>query len=73
MSVLPSAAASQIAASSGAAHVVEEAQPTRFHIGEPIEIAWQAPKTHSRKDWIGIYRLGGASSYPCCCVRLNFS
>ncbi|KZV93634.1 phosphatidylethanolamine N-methyltransferase [Exidia glandulosa HHB12029] len=34
----------------------------RFHLGEPIEIAWQAPANHSRKDWIGIYRVGANSS-----------
>lgn len=87
MNILPSAAINQNAASNGPAQVVGEAEPIRFHIGEPIEIAWQAPKTHScvdfyrlpccsartdrllvsplalsRKDWIGIYRLGGTVS-----------
>lgn len=34
----------------------------RFHLGEPISVKWRAPKTHSRRDWIGVYlvsRLGG--------------
>lgn len=35
---------------------------SRFHIGEPISIEWQAPRNHSRKDWIGIYRLGACKS-----------
>ncbi|CDZ96394.1 phosphatidylethanolamine n-methyltransferase [Phaffia rhodozyma] len=35
---------------------------SRFHIGEPIPIKWQAPQNHSRKDWIGIYRLGACKS-----------
>lgn len=29
----------------------------RFHIGEPITIAWRSPLEHSRRDWIGIYRV----------------
>ncbi|KAH7103765.1 phospholipid methyltransferase-domain-containing protein [Auriculariales sp. MPI-PUGE-AT-0066] len=33
----------------------------RFHLGEPIEISWRAPANHSRKDWIGIYRVGANS------------
>lgn len=32
--------------------------PSRFHLGEPISVDWRAPSNHSRKDWIGIYRLG---------------
>jgi phosphatidylethanolamine N-methyltransferase len=34
----------------------------RFHIGQPIRISWNAPPNHSRKDWIGIYRLGSCQS-----------
>ncbi|KAF9228138.1 hypothetical protein BS17DRAFT_849997 [Gyrodon lividus] len=30
----------------------------RFHLGEPIHVAWEAPQRHSRRDWIGIYRIG---------------
>ncbi|KAI3614456.1 phosphatidylethanolamine n-methyltransferase [Moniliophthora roreri] len=30
----------------------------RFMFGEPINVRWQAPHMHSRKDWIGIYRVG---------------
>jgi len=30
----------------------------RFHVGEVIRVKWKAPSNHSRKDWIGIYRVG---------------
>ncbi|GAA6020363.1 hypothetical protein JCM10207_002082 [Rhodosporidiobolus poonsookiae] len=30
----------------------------RYHLGEPLHVGWTAPANHSRKDWIGIYRLG---------------
>lgn len=30
----------------------------RFHLGEPITINWRAPASHSRKDWVGLYRVG---------------
>lgn len=36
----------------------------RFHIGEEIRINWQAPQNHSRKDWIGIYRVRTLLQYP---------
>ena len=29
----------------------------RFHVGEPVSVKWQAPRKHSRRDWIGIYRV----------------
>ena len=29
----------------------------RFHVGEVIRVKWKAPPNHSRKDWIGIYRV----------------
>lgn len=29
-----------------------------FHLGEPITVKWEAPYNHSRKDWIGLYRVG---------------
>ncbi|PSR73031.1 hypothetical protein PHLCEN_2v11135 [Hermanssonia centrifuga] len=29
-----------------------------FHLGEPIRVKWTAPSHHSRRDWIGIYRVG---------------
>ncbi|KAG2005634.1 phosphatidylethanolamine N-methyltransferase [Coprinopsis cinerea AmutBmut pab1-1] len=29
-----------------------------FHLGEPITVKWEAPHNHSRKDWIGLYRVG---------------
>ncbi|KIJ61193.1 hypothetical protein HYDPIDRAFT_183320 [Hydnomerulius pinastri MD-312] len=34
----------------------------RFHLGEPIQIEWEAPQRHSRRDWIGIYRVGANKS-----------
>ncbi|GJN93924.1 hypothetical protein Rhopal_006983-T1 [Rhodotorula paludigena] len=34
----------------------------RYHLGEPIAVKWTAPANHSRKDWIGIYRLGANKS-----------
>ncbi|KAF8550645.1 hypothetical protein OG21DRAFT_1419342 [Imleria badia] len=35
---------------------------TRFHLGEPIHVKWEAPQRHSRRDWIGIYRVGANKS-----------
>ena len=29
----------------------------RLHMGQPITIAWKAPEHHSRRDWVGIYRV----------------
>ncbi|THH19165.1 hypothetical protein EW146_g1941 [Bondarzewia mesenterica] len=34
----------------------------RFHLGEQIRVNWQAPLNHSRRDWIGIYRVGANQS-----------
>ncbi|KAL7424588.1 phosphatidylethanolamine N-methyltransferase [Cryptotrichosporon argae] len=34
----------------------------RFVVGQPIRVSWTAPANHSRKDWIGIYRLGSSTS-----------
>ncbi|KAF9810132.1 hypothetical protein IEO21_07115 [Rhodonia placenta] len=34
----------------------------RFHLGEPIRVKWRAPLHHSRRDWIGIYRVGANQS-----------
>jgi len=34
----------------------------RFHLGEPIHVQWEAPQRHSRRDWIGIYRVGANKS-----------
>jgi phosphatidylethanolamine N-methyltransferase len=28
-----------------------------YQLGEPINVQWKAPPTHSRRDWIGIYLL----------------
>jgi phosphatidylethanolamine N-methyltransferase len=36
----------------------------RFHLGETIKVNWQAPVLHSRRDWIGIYRVSGFVSVP---------
>ncbi|KAG6833408.1 phosphatidylethanolamine N-methyltransferase [Tephrocybe sp. NHM501043] len=33
-----------------------------FHLGEPITVKWEAPSKHSRKDWIGLYRVGANTS-----------
>ncbi|KAI0262700.1 phospholipid methyltransferase-domain-containing protein [Gloeopeniophorella convolvens] len=34
----------------------------RFHLGEQFTVAWQAPHHHSRRDWIGLYRVGANHS-----------
>ncbi|KIP06876.1 hypothetical protein PHLGIDRAFT_30282 [Phlebiopsis gigantea 11061_1 CR5-6] len=34
----------------------------RFHLGETIRVKWRVPQNHSRKDWIGIYRVGANKS-----------
>ena len=34
----------------------------KFKVGQPISVQWTAPSNHSRKDWIGIYRLGSCRS-----------
>lgn len=31
--------------------------PLRYTLGSPIHIIWTAPAGHSRKDWIGLYRV----------------
>ncbi|KZT52138.1 hypothetical protein CALCODRAFT_476321 [Calocera cornea HHB12733] len=36
--------------------------PLRWHLGEPIHVRWNAPPNHSRRDWIGLYRLGANRS-----------
>lgn len=38
-------------------HASTSTAPPRYHLGEPITVDWKAPENHSRKDWIGIYRL----------------
>ncbi|KIJ41083.1 hypothetical protein M422DRAFT_31958 [Sphaerobolus stellatus SS14] len=35
-----------------------DVKKNRVHVGEPIIIHWQAPATHSKRDWVGIYRKG---------------
>jgi len=37
----------------------------RFHVGEVIRVKWKAPSNHSRKDWIGIYRVCASSLRVC--------
>jgi len=39
----------------------------RFHVGEVIRVKWKAPSNHSRRDWIGIYRVSA------CSLRVDFS
>ncbi|KAL0573878.1 phosphatidylethanolamine N-methyltransferase [Marasmius crinis-equi] len=34
----------------------------KFPLGHPLTIHWRAPAHHSRKDWIGIYRVGANKS-----------
>jgi hypothetical protein len=36
----------------------------RFHLGEKIQLRWLAPKEHSRKDWIGLYRVKRSFNSP---------
>lgn len=43
-------------------HASVSTAPTRYRLGEPITVSWNAPKNHSRRDWIGIYRLGANKS-----------
>ncbi|KAJ1968650.1 phosphatidylethanolamine N-methyltransferase [Dispira parvispora] len=31
--------------------------PIVYSLGEPIRVTWQAPASHSRKDWVGIYKV----------------
>lgn len=64
ISLVPSAAAasSSNASSSSPSSTENTNAVARFHIGEPIKVKWEAPATHSRKDWIGIYRLGACKS-----------
>ncbi|CAI2174676.1 3057_t:CDS:10, partial [Funneliformis geosporum] len=38
------------------------AKPITFELGSPIFVKWTAPKTHSRLDWIGIYKVTSNSS-----------
>ncbi|KAF8228726.1 hypothetical protein L208DRAFT_226283 [Tricholoma matsutake] len=33
-----------------------------FQLGEPITVKWEVPHKHSRKDWIGLYRVGANKS-----------
>lgn len=37
-------------------------RPTTFQIGEAIKVRWSAPSNCSRRDWIGLYRLGANKS-----------
>ncbi|PWN24981.1 hypothetical protein BDZ90DRAFT_234589 [Jaminaea rosea] len=29
----------------------------RFHLGEPVTIAWSAAAGHAKRDWVGIYKV----------------
>ncbi|OAX36929.1 hypothetical protein K503DRAFT_268559 [Rhizopogon vinicolor AM-OR11-026] len=42
--------------------VPSQSSSMRFHLGETIKVNWQAPVRHSRRDWIGIYRVGANKS-----------
>ena len=37
--------------------IVPSSGSKTFHLGEPIVVKWEAPHNHSRKDWIGLYRV----------------
>ncbi|KAI0000764.1 phosphatidylethanolamine N-methyltransferase [Russula compacta] len=45
-------------------HVVSRraSDTQRFHLGEQITVQWRVPRHHSRKDWIGLYRVGANQS-----------
>ncbi|CAG8826022.1 25017_t:CDS:2, partial [Gigaspora rosea] len=32
-------------------------RPIVFELGKPIHISWTAPKNHTHRDWIGIYKV----------------
>ncbi|GAO50937.1 hypothetical protein G7K_5056-t1 [Saitoella complicata NRRL Y-17804] len=34
----------------------------RFELGKEIRVKWSAPATHSKKDWIGLYRVTANTS-----------
>ncbi|CAG8616623.1 10572_t:CDS:2, partial [Racocetra persica] len=34
-----------------------KAKPITFELGAPIHISWTAPQNHTRRDWIGIYKV----------------
>ncbi|KAF1810483.1 phosphatidylethanolamine N-methyltransferase [Eremomyces bilateralis CBS 781.70] len=37
-------------------------RPLIFEYGAPIKVRWQAPKSHHRKDWVGLYMVSDNSS-----------
>jgi len=39
-----------------------EIKNNRVHVGEPIHVQWKAPADHSKRDWIGIYRVSKQTS-----------
>jgi phosphatidylethanolamine N-methyltransferase len=45
-------------------HVVSRRRDNalRFHLGEQITVEWRVPQHHSRRDWIGLYRVGANRS-----------
>ncbi|KAJ2894724.1 phosphatidylethanolamine N-methyltransferase [Coemansia aciculifera] len=38
-----------------AKNLADKAAKSVYFLGEPIRVSWQAPLSHSRRDWIGIY------------------
>ena len=40
----------------------EDFKPLGFEYGAPIRICWTAPLHHSKKDWIGLYRVADNAS-----------
>ncbi|PVU95942.1 hypothetical protein BB561_001515 [Smittium simulii] len=45
----------QLDKSKNSADILNNHEELTYQLGEPIHISWEAPITHSRKDWIGIY------------------
>ncbi|CAG8506760.1 3796_t:CDS:2 [Racocetra fulgida] len=39
-----------------------KAEPITFELGVPIHISWTASQNHTRRDWIGIYKVTSNSS-----------
>ncbi|RIB28400.1 phospholipid methyltransferase-domain-containing protein [Gigaspora rosea] len=35
----------------------KDSKPIVFELGKPIHISWTAPKNHTHRDWIGIYKV----------------
>ena len=39
-----------------------EFKPLKFEYGAPIRVRWTAPLNHSKKDWVGLYRVADNAS-----------